>query len=339
MAEQRLHLALRIARHVAILNDGAFPAPAELAQRMQESEPSLDTEVLPSLLAPAKPGFTYVVKTGTTENSILLAAESELGTLHTLFWEDGKSTYSRTRQPTYEQLVKSLGPSAYWTLGAGPDGLVDKSGNGYTLNPLHGITNGGGPAFLEEDGTTSIAFNVAWQAYHSNYETRRNLEDNPSLEGGINSWSPTGAATRTRVSDESHGGSWSLRADIENDPDVWRGVHTGAKPFDGRISNLPDYQELLVNTDFEQNLNDWYANKGVTSARDDSRSYSGNWSIKAHNETNQYLGVWHSEKPAIRKNAITNTAIARGGAWVWLPEGATAFISLGRYTPAGDIID
>lgn len=135
MAEQRLHLALRIARHVAILNDGAFPAPAELAQRMQESEPSLDTEVLPSLLAPAKPGFTYVVKTGTTENSILLAAESELGTLHTLFWEDGKSTYSRTRQPTYEQLVKSLGPSAYWTLGAGPDGLVDKSGNGYTLNP------------------------------------------------------------------------------------------------------------------------------------------------------------------------------------------------------------
>jgi len=331
-AEQRLHLALRIARHVATLNGGAFPAPAELAQRMQESEPSLDTEVLPSLLAPAKPGFTYVVKSGTSENSILLAAESELGTLHSLFWEDGKSTYSRTRQPTYEELVLSLGPSAYWTLGAGPDGLVDKSGNGYTLNPLNGITNGGGPAFLAQDETASTAFNGLGQAYHSNYETRRNLEDNPSLEGGVDSWSAIGAATRQRVSDEHYTGSWSLRVDIE-DADIWRGVNTGARPFDGRVSNLPDFQELIENPGFESGTSDWAVNEDVVYTRDDSKSYEGRWSLRITNNSAAYRGAWVKTRPQIQNNATVRT-----GAWVWIPRGAKARVVIGYYDQNGEVL-
>jgi len=193
--EQRLHLALRVARAVSDLSDGAFPQVDVLLERMGMAEPSLEMAQLPSLLAPAEVEKTYVVRSGTTSNSILLAGKSEAGTLHTLFWEDGKTTYNRTRQPTYEELVLSLKPSAYWPLTAD---LLDRSGNGWTLSGP--VRPGAGAPLLFGDPAPSAFFDASADSFlTSDYTTRRNLIALPRPQTPGQIWPNAGGGERTKA--------------------------------------------------------------------------------------------------------------------------------------------
>jgi len=313
--EQRLHLALRVARAASDLNGGLFPEAQELARRMQEVEPSLNVEVKPSLLAPLQVGPTYLIKSGTTAESILLAGKSEAGTLHTLFWEDGKSTYSRTRQPTYEELVLSLGPSAYWPLSTN---LLDLSGNGWTLSPhaQGSIQAGGGnPLLLDEQGPSTFFDGGANSFFQSNYITRRNWMIYPRIDHQRTGWGAThnGAIQKLSVTDEwAPFGGYSLKSEVG--------------PGDGKFTAVGTYGVGKIPVQPGEVLS------GGMRLR-----VEGNWTHRLWIAFYDENGKFHSD--SVQPNSYTTT---QGDHWMTtegrvVPEGAAyALLRVGGVAPVGE---